>query len=142
MAAVLANPSEEISVGQSFDRLRHFSLNDGIPGDSVLFFQTTPVTSGPEKRLNSAPFNIQVCDDPQFDYMAASPYYKVFFKGTRMRMSIKDAWIEFELPGQKLGEIKSAESTVFKNSLSLSGIFDSASLTQLPIPIHLLLASS
>jgi hypothetical protein len=82
---VLVEPYEERMVDYSFDRLRRFTLDDGITGLKELY----GVTKVPEYGA----LEIHTSDDPQFEYTAHSPYYKVFFKGETVRMAVKDAWI-------------------------------------------------
>ena len=120
--AGLSRPSSEsVFVNQSFDRLRQFALEDGAPAFEKYYGYTeTPAYE---------PLEVHASDDPNFDYMAASPYYKVYFKGTMVRMSVGDAWIEFDLPHQVMGDILNAETVIDKNSLSVSGVFDSVDLS-------------
>jgi RHS repeat-associated protein len=61
--------------------------------------------------------------------MAASPYYKVFFKGTVMRMQVEHAWIEFGVPEQELGKIMNTESAAYENALSVSNVFEGLDLS-------------
>ncbi|MBU7025416.1 MAG: RHS repeat protein, partial [Theionarchaea archaeon] len=75
------------------------------------------------------PLEIHASDNPLFDHMAVSPYYKVYFKGTTVKMAVKDAWIEFELENQKLGEVLNVEPVIDQNSLSVSDVFESVDLS-------------
>jgi hypothetical protein len=133
MAAVMADPSEEI-VDQSPDRMRHFSLSDGIPGSEEYYGYTQiPVYQ---------PLEIHASDDLNFQYMARSPYYKVYFKGKKVRMSVGNSWIEFELkdtmktpectecePQQEEMENAELELSVEQNLLSVSEVFESVDLS-------------
>jgi RHS repeat-associated protein len=111
--------SEEIVGDQSFDRLQHFTLGDAVPAEEYYGYTALPVYD---------PLDIQVSDDPAFEYMAVSPYYKVFFKGSTAKMSVNGAWIEFEVAAQTLGDVQSAESVIEQSSLSVLGLFESADL--------------
>ncbi|MBU7047231.1 MAG: RHS repeat protein [Theionarchaea archaeon] len=115
--------SEGLIPPQSFERIRHFALQDGLPPSEEFF-----ADSNLREALDPA-LSIQHCTDSPFEYMASSPYYRVFFKGTVMRMIVQGAWIEFELPCQNLGEIKSAAPVAYRNSLSLSDVFESVDLS-------------
>ncbi|MBU7015919.1 MAG: hypothetical protein HXS44_00305, partial [Theionarchaea archaeon] len=133
MAAALANPLEEIVVDQSLDKMRHFSLRDGIPG----FEEYYGYTQTPEQ-----PLEIHASDDLNFQYMAHSPYYKVYFKEKKVRMSVGNSWIEFELkdtmktpeciecePQQEEMENTELELSVEQNLLSISEVFESVDLS-------------
>jgi RHS repeat-associated protein len=120
MGAASVNSNEEVRLDQSLDKLGHFSLNDGIPS-SEEYYGSTPT---PEYQ----PLEIHASDDSRFDHMAHSPYYKVFFKDTKTRMTIGEAWIEVELIDQKLGELQTAESTIDLSSLTISNVFESVDL--------------
>ncbi|MBU7046793.1 MAG: hypothetical protein HXS54_10185 [Theionarchaea archaeon] len=108
---------------QSLDQVRHFALQDGIPaGEEYSGYTETPLHQ---------PLDVQVSDDSHFDYMASSPYYKVYFTGARARVVVQDAWIEWELINQEsgdLGEIKQANHVMSKNTLSVSDVFMSVDL--------------
>ncbi len=105
---------------QSFDRLRHFTVNDAVSGTEEFYGQTAV----PEHD----PLEIHASDVPGFERMAVSPYYKVFFSGTTVRMCIGSTWIAFELSEQQLGTIKNVNPVVDKNSLSVSDVFESVDL--------------
>jgi len=134
VAAAMGYPSEEGAIDYSFKRMRHFSLNDGIPS-SEEYYRFTEV---PESQtLEYQELEIRPSNDPQFEYMAHSPYYKVHFKGKTVKMVVGKAWIEFSL-GEELGasvvsEPKGPEnaelvSTVEQNSLSVTEVFASVDL--------------
>jgi len=116
LAGLLDTSEEQITVNQSLDRLRHYALQDAVP----VLEEQYGYTVTPEYQ----PLEIHTSDDPLFEYMAVSPYYKVYFKGTTVKMVVKDAWIELELGKQKLGEILNAESVIDQNSLSVSNVFE------------------
>jgi RHS repeat-associated protein len=124
MAAVLVNSPEDGSMDLSFDRIRNFTPNDGLP-----FFETAIEDKGYTEIPYSAQQTIRKCDDPQFEYMAASPYYMVFFKGTAMRMNIKGASIEIQLLEQNLGQIQNAAGIADENSLFISNVAESVDLS-------------
>jgi hypothetical protein len=106
---------------QSFDRLRYVALNDAVSGTSEYYGNT--------KTPAHQPLEIHASSDSRFDYTASSPYYKVYFKGATVMMSIQDAWIEFRLPEQSLGEAKNATPSVERNSLSVSNVFESVDVS-------------
>jgi RHS repeat-associated protein len=106
---------------QSFDQLRHFTVDDAVSGTGE-FYGSTEI---PEHQ----PLEIYVSDVPGFERMAVSPYYKVFFTGTTVKMNVGSAWITFELSEQQLGTMKKADTTVDNNSLYVSGIFESVDLS-------------
>jgi hypothetical protein len=60
--------------------------------------------------------------------MARSPYYKIYFKGSKVRMIVQDAWVEFELVNQDFGDIQSGEQVKNENTLSISDVFASVDL--------------
>ena len=134
LAAVAGNPSDDIVLDQSFDRLRRFALNDATTGSEEYYgFTETPEYEALE---------IHASDDPRFEYMAHSPYYKVFFKGRVMRVTVGDRWIECELAeamkttecidcdsSKQNSENKALESKVEQNSLSVSDVFESVDLS-------------
>jgi len=129
LAAVLVEPCEERIIDYSFDRLRYLTLDDAVTGSKEFY----GVTKVPEYGA----LKIHASDDPQFEYTAHSPYYKVFFKGKTIKMVVKDAWIQFELgdelgvdtvPGQKNPGNTELISVVESNSLSVSEVFESVDL--------------
>jgi RHS repeat-associated protein len=116
-------PPEEIGVNQSINHVGRFALQDGIP-----YSETAP-GEGSDEVVGQAPLCVRSSNDPQFEYMAASPYYKVFFKDTVMRMQFENTWIELGLPEQNLGEIMNTESVVQENALSVANVFESVDLS-------------
>jgi len=121
LAGLSDTSEEQIIVNQSLDKLRHYALQDAVP----VLEEHYGYTATPEYQ----PLEIHASDNPLFEYMAVSPYYKVYFKGTTVRMAVKDAWIELELGNQKLGEILNVESVIDQNSLSVSDVFESVDLS-------------
>lgn len=70
-------------------------------------------------------------DDPQldpFNYMAASPYYKSYFRGTTVKMSVQNARTACGLTEQNVGDVKNHES-VDKSSFSVYSVFESVNLS-------------
>ncbi|MBU7030457.1 MAG: DUF2341 domain-containing protein [Theionarchaea archaeon] len=113
--------SDDLMSDLSFDVLRHFVLRDAEPVvEEPSGYTETPVHQ---------PLQIHASEDPQFEYMAVSPYYKVYFKGTSFTMRMRNAWVAFELKEQNLGEKRDAISLVNQNSLSLSNVFESVDLS-------------
>jgi RHS repeat-associated protein len=133
MAGETGAQSEAVLPDQTLDRLQQFVLQDAISG-SKEFYGNTPA---PEYQ----PLEVHRSDDPQFDYMARSPYYKVFFKGRTLKMTVKDAWIEFELaetlndaekssgPQKPQGESEARQPVIGGNRLSVSEVFESVDLS-------------
>ncbi|MBU7027232.1 MAG: hypothetical protein HXS48_09840, partial [Theionarchaea archaeon] len=121
LAGLSDTSEEQIIVNQSLDRLRHYVLQDAVP----VLEEHYGYTATPEYQ----PLEIHTSDDPLFDHMAVSLYYKVYFKGTTVKMAVEDAWIELELGKQKLGEILNAESVIDQNSLSVSNVFEFVDLS-------------
>ena len=78
LAAVVGNPSGEVILDQSFDRLRRFTLHDAVIGSKEYYGFTETLEY---EALVSQGLEIRPSNDPQFEYMAHSPYYKVHFKG-------------------------------------------------------------
>jgi hypothetical protein len=60
--------------------VRHFALKDAVTSPEENYGYTEP--------SEYEPLEIHASSDTSFDYMAVSPYYKVFFKGTKIRMSL------------------------------------------------------
>jgi len=123
----LDHPSEAV-LDQPFDRLRHFSLQDAVP----VLEENYGFTAAPEYQ----PLEVHASDDPLFDYMAASPYYKVYFKGRTLKMCVQNAWIAFELT-EKLETEKNeepkeklitAEPSIDQNLFSVSNVFENVDL--------------
>jgi RHS repeat-associated protein len=121
LAGLLESDSEGVR-DQSFDQLRHVTLQDGIP--ALEEYYRYGVTDSPTQHV----LEIQTSDDSNFDYMARSPYYKIYFKGSKVRMIVQDAWVEFELVNQDLGDIQSGEQVRNENTLSISDVFVSVDL--------------
>ncbi|MBU7025329.1 MAG: hypothetical protein HXS48_00190, partial [Theionarchaea archaeon] len=121
LAGLSDNSEEQIIVNQSLDRLRHYALQDAVP----VLEEHYGYTVTPEYQ----PLEIHASDDPLFEHMAVSPYYKVYFKGTTVRMVVKDSWINLELGNQELGDILNAESVIDQNSLSIPNVFESVDLS-------------
>ena len=121
LAGLSDNSEEQIIVNQSLDRLRHYALQDAAP----VLEEHYGYTVTPEYQ----PLEIHASDDPLFEHMAVSPYYKVYFKGTTVRMVVKDSWINLELGNQELGDILNAESVIDQNSLSIPNVFESVDLS-------------
>jgi RHS repeat-associated protein len=123
LAAGMVWPPEKIGVNQSIDQVGRFALHDGIPYSEV---GSTGAGSG---GVGSLPLCVRSSNDPQFEYMAASPYYKVFFKDTVMRMHVELGWIELGVPEQELGKIMNTASVVQENALSVSNVCEGLDLS-------------
>lgn len=133
--AGIDTPSGKVLYGDPLGK-NHFALTDAVSG-SQEFYGYTPV---PEHQ----PLEIHTSDAPEFWYTAVSPYYKVYFKGNTVRMSIQNAWIEYELEhvktvvqkpeGNQLSTEKPkipeiAKSVVNQNTLSVSNVFESVNVS-------------
>jgi RHS repeat-associated protein len=135
MAGVVNTPPELVLPDQKLDRLQYLTLQDAVSGTTD-FYGNTPE---PEYQ----PLEVHRSDDSQFDYMAQSPYYKVFFKGRTLKVKVKDAWIELELAedltvaGKEAGPQESQgpqgesklQPVIHQNSLSMSEVFESVDLS-------------
>jgi hypothetical protein len=110
--AHVASPPEDMIFDFSLDKSRHFSLS----GEAAAY-------SGSEENYGNTPvpeyqaLEVHASDDPNFDYMAHSPYYKVFFKGKKVRMSVGDYWIEFRLGKEAEALYKTSKSEEKDKSL-------------------------
>lgn len=107
-AVSMLDSSQDISFDQPFDMLRRLALKDPLYGAEEGY--------GSTEQPSYPPLEIRASDLPQFEYMAASPYYRVFFKGTAMRMEIGEAWIELELVGNDLEQAQTGSPSTDRNS--------------------------
>ncbi len=105
---------------QPFDRLRRLVLRDAVPA----FEENSRSTAVPEYPA----LTVHRSDDLQFEYMAETPYYKVYFKGTTVRMSVGERWIQFEMK-EGLGEVKNETPVVQENALSVPELWESVDLS-------------
>jgi RHS repeat-associated protein len=107
-------------VDQSFDRITRFALNDAAAAEEYYGYTELPV---------GQPLEIRTSDDPHFEYMAHSPYYTVFFKGTTVRMVVEGKWVECTVTQQELGDVQRADYTVEQNVLSAFDVFESVDVS-------------
>ena len=127
------NSSEEIAKDPSIERLRHFALQDAAPVSEEQYGYTATPDHQPLEIIPSGTSGLR--------YMAYSPYYKVFFEGTTIKMVIGDYWIECELTkaiesgecadcarNEKLVNTK-LESHNEQNLLSVAEVFPSVDLS-------------
>jgi RHS repeat-associated protein len=133
VAGILDASFEKSLYGNSLDRAHHFALNDAVPS-SQDYYGYTPV---PEYES----LEIHKSNDPLFEYMAASPYYKVYFRGNTVRMCIGNSWIEYDLENIVVEEAEeqltseepkipgAAESVVDQNTLSVFNVFESVDVS-------------
>jgi hypothetical protein len=119
LAAIVVFPSEDIVTDHPFAK-RHFALQDAA-ADSNEYYGYTEEPDRP-------PLEIVDSDVPDFEYMAVTPYYKVFFKGTSVKMVVQDAWIAFSLVEQELGKVNTTLMAE-QNVLSVLNVFDSVDLS-------------
>jgi hypothetical protein len=96
-------------------------LHDGIPGVKM----SSPVGNKEVKPLSRT---VQHSNDPSYEYMAHSPYYKVYFKDKTMKMVFERSWIELEVQQHNLGENLNTKSVVQGTSLSVFDVFESVDL--------------
>ncbi|MGC1121436.1 MAG: hypothetical protein WBA22_10120 [Candidatus Methanofastidiosia archaeon] len=83
--AGMLDMSENVFFDSGFlDEVRHFALKDAVTSPEENYGYTEP--------SKYEPLEIHASSDEAFDYMAVTPYYKVFFKGTKIRMSLGEAW--------------------------------------------------
>ena len=121
LGGLLINSAEGVIVDQSFNNQRNFALEDGVPG-SEEYYGFTP---SPEHNL----LEVHSSDDTNFESMAVSPYYRVYFKGTVVRIVIRNAWIEVKLINQELGDIQSTDHVTSENIITVPDVFASANLS-------------
>jgi len=121
LAAVLVISSEEEVPDFSFDQMRRFALQDAVP-ISERTFGETEIPDHP-------PVHIVSSDAADFEHMAQSPYYKVFFEKTTVKIVVQNYWVELKLPDQELGEVRATESVVSGNALSFSEVFESVDVS-------------
>ena len=127
------NSSEEIAKDPSIERLRHFALQDAAPVSEEQYGYTATPDHQPLEIIPSGTSGLR--------YMAYTPYYKVFFEGTTIKMVIGDYWIECELTeviesgecadcarNEKLVNTK-LESHNEQNLLSVAEVFPSVDLS-------------
>jgi hypothetical protein len=119
LAAIVVYPSEEIT-DYPFAK-RHFALKDAAADSNRYYGQT--------EEPDHPPLEIVDSDVSDFEYMAVTPYYKVFFKGTIVKMVVQDAWITFSLAEQGLGKVNTAALMAEKNVLSVLNVFNSVDLS-------------
>jgi hypothetical protein len=96
-------------------------LHDGIPCSEM----SSPVGN---KEIKPLPRTVQHSNDPEYEYMAHSPYYRVYFKEKTMKMVFGSSWIELEVQQHNLGENLNTKSVVQGNSLSVFDVFESVDL--------------
>jgi RHS repeat-associated protein len=121
IGSVMNAPAQERDFDQPFtDAVRHFALQDGIYGIEENYGYT--------ESPSHEPLEVHSSSNQDYEYMADSPYYTVFFNGQTMRMEIGDAWIELELVESDSEEVQTGESTSEDNELSVSGVFDSVDM--------------
>ena len=107
----------------SLDELNHFQLEK-----EALSYTKSEENYGDTPAPDHKALEVYESEDPDFEYMAHSPYYKIFFKGGRARILIKDSWIEFELMDQQLGKQNLQAIHREQNTVRVSNIFDDVDL--------------
>ncbi|MBU7038656.1 MAG: hypothetical protein HXS52_12060 [Theionarchaea archaeon] len=120
LAGMTDIPSEGVVPGSPLDRLRHVTLQDAVYGIEENYGYT--------ESPSHEPLEVHSSSSQDYEYMADSPYYTVFFDGQTMRMEIGDAWIELELVENDSEEVQTGESDSEDNELSVSGVFDSVDM--------------
>ncbi len=104
---------------ESFGQLRHLVLRDAVP----VFEEDSGTFTVPDH----PPLEVHKSDDSQFEYMAETPYYKVYFKGTTVRMSVGERWVQFEMK-EGVGEVKNETPVLQENALSVPELWESVDL--------------
>jgi hypothetical protein len=121
IGSVMNAPAQEGDFDQPFiDAVRHFALQDGVYGIEENYGYT--------ESPSYEPLEVHSSSNQDYEYMADSPYYTVFFNGQTMRMEIGEAWIELELVESDSEEVQAGESDSEDNELSVSGVFDSVDM--------------
>ncbi|MGC1123219.1 MAG: RHS repeat-associated core domain-containing protein [Candidatus Methanofastidiosia archaeon] len=122
IGSVVNVPAQEGDFDQPFtDAVRHFALQDGVCGieENNMYYTEPP---------SIEPLEVHSSSNRDYQYMADSPYYTVFFNGPTMRMEIGEAWIELELVENDSEEVQTGESTSSDNELSVSDVLDSVDM--------------
>jgi hypothetical protein len=123
LAAVLYPEGEDFYVDFSLNQLNRMYMNDSMPVYAVEEFYGS--TEAPEYEA----LEVHASSDPAFDYMAHSPYYTAFFKGSDLKVVIGDSWITLSLQNQELGEVAGESSTPAENTLGVQDVFDSVDVS-------------
>lgn len=119
-AAALNIPNQTV-FDETVDRVRHLVLGDAVTGvEEGYGYTNVPAYD---------PLEVHISDDPDYAYMAISPYYSVYFKDTKVKMVVKGAWVELELVGTDKDTVLNTSPTVEKNSLSVTDVFQSTDLS-------------
>ena len=121
VGVILYGSSESNLTNLNFNKIGFFSLSDPIKN----FEEEYGSTNKPEYEA----LQIYQSENPKYEYMAVSPYYKIFFHKSTTKIIIKDTWIEFNFPEQKLGQKNHIQFAINKNSLFIPEIFNSVDLS-------------
>ena len=123
LSAALFPEDEKIIFDFSLNTLKRMYTDDSLPVYAVEEFYgstDTPVYEALEVHASS---------DPAFDYMAHSPYYTAFFKGSDLKVTIGDSWITLSLKDQELGDVQGVSATPVDNTLGVQDVFDSVDVS-------------
>ena len=85
-------------------------------------------SSPSNKEIKPLSRTVQHSNDPSYEYMAHSPYYKAYFKEKTMKMVFGHSWIELEVQQHNLGENLNTKSVVQGTSLAVFDVFESVDL--------------
>jgi len=123
LAAALFPDNREFNADFSFNRLNRMYFNDSTVVSAIEEFYGS--TETPEHEA----LEVHASSDPAFDYMAHSPYYKVFFKGSEMKVVVGESWITLSLLDQELGEVAGQGRTPAENAFTVQDVFGSVDLS-------------
>jgi len=123
LSAALFPEDEKITFDFSLNRLKRMNVNDSKPVYAVEEFYGSTDTPAYEA------LKVHTSSDPAFDYMAHSPYYTAFFKGSDLKVTIGDSWITLSLKDQELGDVAGESSTPVDNTLGVQDVFDAVDVS-------------
>jgi len=123
LAAVLYPEDEDFRFDFSLDRLNRMYVDDSIPVYAVEEFYGS--TEAPTYEA----LEIHESSDHAFDYVAHSPYYKAYFKGSDLKVVVGNSWITLSLKDQELGDVQGVSSTPTENTLGVEDVFDSVDVS-------------
>ena len=123
LVAALLYDNKGFNADFSFNRLNRMYFNDSSVVSAIEEFYGS--TETPEHEA----LEVHASSDPAFEYMAHSPYYKVFFKGSEMKVVVGDSWISLSLLDQELGEVAGQSRTPTENACTVQDIFEDVDLS-------------
>jgi RHS repeat-associated protein len=123
LSAALFPEDEKIIFDFSFDALKRMYTDDSLPLYAVEEFYGSTDTPTYEA------LEVHASSDPAFDYMAHSPYYTAFFKGSDLKVVIGGRWIMLSLQDQELGEVQGVSDSPVDNTLGVQDVFDAVDVS-------------